>query len=72
MSEPNSEIIFEIEEDPEGGFVAHGIGVSIHAQADDLEGLKQAVRDAVVCHFEDGQAPRLIRLHLVQDFLVAV
>ena len=66
------EIIFEVTEDPEGGFSARALGASIFTQAPDLEALKESARDAVICHFEEGQAPRLIRLHLVKDFLVAV
>jgi hypothetical protein len=30
------------------------------------------VRDAVICPFEEDEAPRMIRLHLVKDDLVAV
>jgi hypothetical protein len=66
------EIIFEVTEEPEGGFSARALGESIVTQAEDLEALKVAVRDAVLCHFDEGQAPRLIRLHWVKDFLVAV
>lgn len=66
------EIIFEVTEDPEGGYSARALGSSIFTQALDLEALKEAARDAVLCHFEEGQAPRMIRLHLVKDFLVAV
>lgn len=64
------EIIFLVEEADEGGFVAKGIGVSIFTQADTLEELRQAVKDAVQCHFETN-GPRLIRLHRVQDEVFA-
>jgi len=67
-----AEIIFIVAEEPEGGFSARALGESIVTQAEDLESLKVAVRDAVLCHFDEGQAPRMIRLHLVKDFLVAV
>ena len=67
------EIIFAVEEVPEGGYSAHALGVPIFTEADDLETLRVAVRDAVVCHFEDAaDRPRVIRLHLVQDRLIAV
>ncbi len=48
-----SELIFLVEEDPEGGYLARAIGESIFTQADTLEELRQFVRDAVSCHFED-------------------
>jgi hypothetical protein len=72
MPDRLEEIIFEVTEEPEGGYCARALGESIFTQAEDLEALKEAVRDAVVCHFDEGQAPRLIRLHLVKDYLVAV
>lgn len=72
MPDRLDEIIFQVTEEPEGGFSARALGESVVTQAEDLEALKEAVRDAVICHFEAGQAPRMIRLHLVKDYLVAV
>ncbi|MDR3683458.1 MAG: hypothetical protein P4L11_06995 [Geothrix sp.] len=72
MPDRVEEIIFVVTEEPEGGFSARALGESIVTQAEDMEALKAAVRDAVICHFDEGLAPRLIRLHLVKDFLVAV
>jgi len=72
MPDRLEEIIFEVTEESEGGYCARALGESILTQAEDLEALKAAVRDAVICHFDEGQAPRLIRLHLVKDYLVAV
>lgn len=68
-----NEIIFEIREDEsEGGFVARALGYSIVTQADTWEDLRAKVKDAVRCHFEEGQAPRVIRLHRVFDELLAL
>ena len=68
-----SEIIFEVREDEtEGGFVARALGQSIVTQADNWEELRANVRDAVRCHFEDGQAPLIIRLHRVFDEVIAL
>ena len=66
------ELIFVVEEAPEGGFTAQALGVGIFTEADDLKTLQQNVRDAVKCHFEDGQAPAMVRLHFVRDELIAV
>jgi hypothetical protein len=60
----NSEIIFEVEESPEGGYEARALGHSLYTEADSLEGLRTMVRDAVRCHFEKGSRPRVIRLHV--------
>ena len=67
-----SEIIFEVEESPEGGYEARALGFSIYTQADTLDELKAMTQDAVRCHFEDGDRPRLIRLHLVRDEVIPV
>jgi len=54
------EIIFLVEEAPEGGFAARALGYSIFTEADTWEELRDAVRDAVACHFEDDQQPTLL------------
>lgn len=47
-----NEIIFLVEESPEGGYTARALGQSIFTEADDLESLNAQVRDAVRCHFD--------------------
>ena len=69
---PDTEIIFETHESPEGGYEARARGYSIFSQADDCEQLKEALRDAVRCHFEEGESPGLIRIHLVRDEVIKV
>ena len=67
-----SEIIFTVEDSPEGGFEARALGHPIITQADTIQALKEMVRDAVRCHFEDDQRPQVIRLHMVRDELIHV
>lgn len=64
------EIIFSVQESPEGGYEARALGFSIFTQANSLEELKTMIRDAVSCHFEDGQKPPVIRLHFVRDEVI--
>lgn len=66
------EIIFVVNEAPEGGFTARALGEAIFTEADDLPSLRERVRDAVRCHFDEGKAPRLVRLHFVRDDVIAV
>ena len=66
-----SEIIFVVEEAPEGGLSARAVGASIFTQAADMDDLHARVRDAVRCHFEPGLTPKLIRLHFVRDEVIA-
>jgi len=56
------EIIFLVEDAPEGGYTAQALGSSIFTEADTWEELKQAVRDAVQCHFDEGKQPDVIRM----------
>ena len=65
-----SEIIFAIQESPEGGYEAKALGHPIYTQADTLEELKEMLQDAVRCHFEEEARPRVIRLHLVKDEVI--
>ena len=62
-----SEIIFSVQESPEGGYEAQALGYDIFTQSETLEELREMVRDAVRCHFENASAPRVIRLHFVKD-----
>jgi hypothetical protein len=64
-------VIFALEEAPEGGFVARALGRSIFTEADDLDALREAVRDAVRCHFDDADRPKVIRLHFVREEVFA-
>ena len=66
------EIIFEVTEAIEGGYDAHALGYPIFTQGEDWADLKEMVKDAVACHFTDADGPRIIRLHLVKDEVIAV
>ncbi len=67
-----TEIIFAVEESPEGGYTARALDHSIFTEADTLAELKEMLRDAVSCHFDEEARPRLIRLHLVKDEVISV
>jgi hypothetical protein len=69
---PTNELIFLVEETPEGGYTARGLGESIFTEADDLEELRRNVREAVECHFEEAEAPKMIRLHFVRQEVIAL
>ena len=61
-----------VEDAPEGGYVARALGQSVVTEADSLAELHANVRDAVRCHFEEGQAPKIVRLHFVWEEVIAV
>ena len=66
-----NEIMFAVEEAQEGGLTARALGESIFTEADTEAELRTAVQDAVHCHFDEGQSPKVIRLHFVRDELLA-
>jgi len=67
-----TEIVFIVEPDPEGGYVASAVQHSIYTEADTPEELHEMVRDAVRCAFDDeDERPKLIRLHHVHDEVIA-
>jgi len=61
-----NEIIFLVSEPPEGGYTAEALGGSIFTVADSPEELNEMVRGAVLCHFDEADRPKMIRLHFVQ------
>ncbi len=66
-----NEIIFLVEDSPEGGFSARALGHSIFTAADTELELQAMVKDAVACHFDDNdEAPRIIRLHYVREEVI--
>ncbi len=67
-----SEIIFEITEAAEGGYDARALGYSIFTQGEDWADLKDMVKDAVRCHFDEDNMPGIVSLHLVKDEVFAV
>jgi hypothetical protein len=69
---PMNEIFFLVEEAPEGGYAAKALGESIFTEAETLDELHVNVRDAVRCHFDEGKAPKMIRLHFVHEEVLAV
>ncbi|NTU42441.1 MAG: 2-oxoisovalerate dehydrogenase [Nitrospirales bacterium] len=62
------ELIFMVEEDPDGGYNAQALGFSIFTQGESLEELKENIKDALKCHFEaQADIPKVIRLHFVKE-----
>ncbi len=67
------ELIFVVEQEEDGGFVAHAIGHGIYTQADSRAELDEMVRDAIRCHFDlPEEMPKRIRLHFIHDEVLAL
>jgi predicted RNase H-like HicB family nuclease len=59
-----SELVFEVTQEADGGFVAEAVGESIITQADTWDELRENVREAVRAFYFDRAAPSRLRLHL--------
>ncbi|MDN5940191.1 MAG: hypothetical protein L0H83_16215 [Salinisphaera sp.] len=66
-----NELIFQVEEADDGGYTARALGHAIFTEAESLDELRTNVRDAVRCHFDEGEGPKVIRLHFVRDEVLA-
>lgn len=67
-----NEIIFLVEDSPEGGYEARALTASIFTEADTIDELRLMVKDAVECHFEPSARPQIIRLHFVREEVFAL
>ena len=66
-----NELIFEITQEADGGFVAECLTESIFTQADTWDELRKQVRDTVDGYFFDQPKPKVIHLHFVRDEILA-
>ena len=67
-----SEIIFKVTEAVEGGYNTRALDYEIFTQGEDWADLKAMVKDAVLCHFNEDDAPKVIKLYLVKDEVIVV
>ena len=66
------ELIFLVQDSPEGGFEAKALGESIFCEVDTIDELKLSLVDAVKCHFDSDNLSKIIRLHITKDELITV
>jgi predicted RNase H-like HicB family nuclease len=68
----HTELVFEVTEEADGGYVAECLTESIVTQGDTWEELRAMVKDAVDAYFFDGPKPEWIRLHLVHNEVLSM
>jgi len=64
------ELVFEVTQEPDGGYTAECLSEDIFTQADTWEELRENAAEAVRAHYFDGTPPERIRLHMVRDEVV--
>ena len=67
-----NEVFFLVEEAVEGGYVAKALGEMIFTDGETIDELKENIKEAVQCHFDDDKMPKIIRLHLVKEELLTL
>ena len=68
----DKELIFLVQDSPDGGYEARALGASIFTEGESLEEVKTSIRDAVLCHFAEQDLPQIVRLHYVRDEVIAI
>ena len=70
MNEHKDEVVFEVTQESDGGFIAECLTEDIFTEADSWDELRSNVTEAVAAYFFDGSVPERIRLHQVRDELL--
>jgi len=65
------ELVFEVTQESDGGYVAECLSEDIFTQGDSWDELRANVLEAVRAFYFDSTPPRNLRLHLVRDEVVA-
>jgi hypothetical protein len=63
MASKETEIVFDVVQEQDGGFVADCLNEDIITQGDSWDELRKNVREAVSAFFFDSTPPAKIRLH---------
>ena len=67
MAAIHDELVFEVAQEADGGFVAQGLTEDIITEANTWDELRENVREAVRAFHFDSPAPHRIRLRLMRD-----
>jgi hypothetical protein len=66
------ELVFEVVQEPDGGYCAECLTESIFTEADTRDELRKNVLEAATAFFYYRPRPDRIRLHLVRDEILMV
>jgi predicted RNase H-like HicB family nuclease len=66
-----NEIVFQVTQEGDGGYVAECLSDDIFTQGDTWDELRRNVLEAVAGYFFDAPKPASVRLHFVRDEVLA-
>jgi len=67
-----NELVFEVTQESDGGFIAEALGENIVTEADTWEQLRANVMEAVEAYYFEEPKPAYLRIHLRRDEILAV
>ena len=67
-----NEIIFIVEDAPEGGYTAKALAESIFIEGESLDEIRSNIREAVENHYDPDMHPKIIRLHYVKEEVMSL
>ena len=67
-----TELIFEITQEADGGYVAEALGENIATEGDTWQQLRSNIMEAVEAYYLNQQKPSWVRMHLRVDEVLAV
>jgi predicted RNase H-like HicB family nuclease len=67
-----AELVFEVVQEPDGGYCAECLTENIYTQGGTWEELRRNVVEATSAFFFDREGPDQVRLHLVRDEVLSV
>ena len=66
------EVVFMVEENPEGGYAAKALGYPIFTEGDTISQLKENIKNAIKCHFDrEEDIPKIIHIRIVKEETIA-
>ena len=68
----NAEVVFEVIQEADGGYVAECLTQPIVTQGNSWEELRTNVQEAVSAYFFDSESPKTVRIRLIRDEMLAV
>ncbi len=72
QAQSQPQLLFFVTEDPEGGYVAKAPKYGIYTQGESWEELITNIKEAILCHFDEGEAPASFTWQMVKREVVLV
>ena len=72
QAQTQPQLLFFVSKDSEGGYVAKARKYGIYTQGETWDELISNIKEAILCHFEEGEAPTSFAWQMVKREVVLV